>query len=132
MSSSRPDYPFVPKSTAYLQVGDIWAIPLADGRYGCGYVVDLYPNRRKSFVAGLTNWVGPAPPKPEGLRGCRVIEHADAHLKTITEHGPEVVGHCDFPLQIDPDPREHTWGYNVIRILANKHLREGRLTTNRS
>lgn len=129
MPNSRPDYPFVPKSTAYLRVGDIWAISLADGRYGCGYVVGLYPDCRTMFVAGLTNWVGVEPPVPESLRGCRVIEHAGAHLKTITRHGPEILGHCDFFLEIDPDPRNHTWGYNVIRILANKHLREGGLTT---
>lgn len=122
-------YPFIPKSTAHLQVGDFWAIPLSDGRYGCGYVVALCPNRRKMFVAGLTNWVGPSKPTPPDLLNCRVIEHAKAHIKAITEHGPEILGHCTALLNVDPDDRDHAWGYGVIRVLANKHLREGRLAT---
>jgi hypothetical protein len=62
------------------------------------------------------------------LAGCEVIDHAKAGLKTITEQGGEILGCCHEALKVIPDERDHTWGYNVIRILAEKRLREGRLT----
>jgi hypothetical protein len=108
-----------------MRVGQFWAVPLSDGRYGCGYVVALDPSRRKMFVAGLTDWFGDSPPTSSQLLGHRVIEHAGAHLKTITEHGREILGCCQTPLEVRADPRDHTWGYNVIRILAEKHAKAG-------
>ena len=118
-------YPFVPKSTAYMRAGQFWAVPLSNGRYGCGYVVSLDQSSRSMFVAGLTDWFGDAPPTASQLAGHRVVEHAKAHLKTITEHGREILGCVDFPLEVAPDHRDHTWGYNVIRILAEKHAKVG-------
>jgi hypothetical protein len=120
-----PTYPFVPKSTAHMRVGQIWAVPLSNGRYGCGYVVALDPSRRRMFVAGLIDWFGDAPPTASQLVGHRVIEHAKAHLKTITEQGGEILGRVEVPLPVVPDPRDHVWGYNVIRILAEKHAKAG-------
>jgi hypothetical protein len=105
-----------------MKPGQFWAVPLSDGRFGCGYVVSLDPSRRVGFRAGLTDWVGTAKPTAPDLRGHRVIEQGDAHLKTITEQGGEILGYCEFPLPVVPDPRDHTWGYNVVRILAEKHL----------
>ena len=105
-----------------MKPGQFWAVPLSDGRFACGYVVSLDPSRRVGFRAGLTDWVGTAKPTAADLRGHRVIEQGDAHLKTITEQGGEILGNCDVQLPIVHDPRDHTWGYNVIRILAEKHL----------
>ena len=99
-------YPFVPKSTVHLRIGQFWAVPMSGGRYGCGYVVAVDPSRRKMFVAGLIDWFGEMLPTAPDLAGHRVIEHADAHLKTITEHGREVLGCCDPPLEVAPDPRD--------------------------
>jgi hypothetical protein len=118
-------YPFVPKSTAYLREGQFWAVPLSGGRYGCGYVVAVDRLQRRMFVAGLTDWFGESLPTAADLAGHRVIEHANAHLKTITEHGRQILGCCSVPLQVVPDPRDHAWGYNVIRILAEKYAKAG-------
>lgn len=117
-----PRYPFVPKTTRHMKPGQFWAVPLSDGRYACGYVVAVDRTRRVDFVAGLTDWVGDAKPTAADLRGHRVIEQGQAHLKAITLQGGEILGCCDLPLPVVPDPRDHTWGYNVIRILAGKQL----------
>ena len=70
---SRPDYPFAPKSSSYLEAGQFWAIPLTDGRFGCGRVLDVPrepdPNilvGRRAFLAGLMDWVGTAEPNAAG------------------------------------------------------------------
>jgi hypothetical protein len=36
-----PAYPFVAKSTANLEPGQHWSIPLTGGRFGCGIVLAL-------------------------------------------------------------------------------------------
>lgn len=33
------EFPFVPKSTKGLRLGDFWAIPLDDGQVACGRVL---------------------------------------------------------------------------------------------
>jgi hypothetical protein len=96
---------------------------VSGGRFGCGYVVTVNRTQRKVFVAGLTDWFGEKLPTAMDLAGHRVIEHAKAHLKTITEHGPEILGCCDAPLEVRPDPRDHAWGFNVIRVLAEKYAK---------
>jgi len=55
-----PAYPFIPKSNRYLEVGQFWALPLSDGRYGCGRVmaVPAFGSKdRIGFVAGLDGLV---------------------------------------------------------------------------
>ncbi|HEX5015049.1 MAG TPA: Imm26 family immunity protein [Candidatus Limnocylindrales bacterium] len=102
----RPDYPFVPKSTAYLEPGQFWAIPLTDGRFACGRVLAvprepdpyiLVSNR--AFLAGLTDWVGESPPDAEAIAGARLIAQGFAHIKAITTTGGEVLG--IRPLELD-------------------------------
>ncbi|HEY0008661.1 MAG TPA: hypothetical protein VGB55_08050 [Tepidisphaeraceae bacterium] len=118
-------FPFVPKSTAFLREGQCWAVPLADGRYGCGYIVAVYPSERRMFLAGLTNWFGEKLPVPADLAGHFVIEQAMAHIKTITENGRQILGCCDTPLKVvakQCDPYT-TWGYKVITLLAERHAK---------
>lgn len=43
-------YPFEPKSIAYLRAGQFWAVPLSDGRFGCGCCVR--PDRGMAGSAG--------------------------------------------------------------------------------
>ena len=58
-------YPFKPTSTTKLQPGDFWALPLADGRFGCGRVItikaDAGPGQRSMLLAGVMDWVGTCP-----------------------------------------------------------------------
>lgn len=90
------DYPFVPKSNAYLVPGQFWGIPLSDGRYACGRVLDIDRDaaygRRTSFLAGLMDWCGDTPPTAERIAGMRILEQGEAHIKTILENGGEILG----------------------------------------
>lgn len=89
-------YPFKPKSSASLSPGDFWAVPLPDGRYGCGRVIELKPSSgsggRSMLLAGLMNWVGSSPPTAEGLAGHRTVAQGQVHLRSIWETGSEILG----------------------------------------
>jgi hypothetical protein len=74
----------------------------------------------------LTDWRGEVLPTAAGLVSHRIIEHAKAHLKTITEHGgQQTVGRCDMPLDVVPDDRDHTWGYNADFNATNHRFETG-------
>ncbi len=76
-------YPLEPKSIAYLRAGQFWAVPLSDGRFGCGRVLyvpspsdpqpSLYLNTR-IFLAGLMEWSGSEPPTAQAIAGCKLLE----------------------------------------------------------
>ena len=57
-----------------------------------------------------------------------MIERGVAHIKAITEMGPDVVGYCNVPLEVGVEVREVTRGFAVIRLLAEKHLKAGNLS----
>src|SRR5262245_40473362 len=86
-----PNYPFVPKSTAYLEPGHFWSIPLHGGLYACGRVIQLciVDGKRDSrgFLAGLMDWSDNQPPTPDAIAGCGVIRQGHVHIKTIKENG---------------------------------------------
>lgn len=126
-----PGYPFRPRSNRWLEPGQFWAIPLADGRFGCGRVMaspaSIGP--RMSFVAGLMDWVGDAPPTEADLAARDVVRQGTAHIKTITETGGEVLG-CRA-LQRDGliagrGEEMPTWGYEVVVRLAEHLSRQAR------
>lgn len=94
MSRAR-QFPFVPRSNAYLERGDYWAIPTRRGGwYGCAAV--LWPGRnsgsRVTFGIGLLDWCGPQVPMPDDLDGARVLEFGFAHVKTVADSGRHLVG----------------------------------------
>ena len=71
MPTKRPPaYPFVPRSNAYLEPGQFFAIPLNDGRFAAGQVLTIptpetAPNsacNTRAVVLGLLDWVGDRPP----------------------------------------------------------------------
>ncbi len=150
-------YPFVPKSTAYLKPGHFWSIPLENGRFACGRVVQLcYRDGRqdtRAFLAGLLDWSGDDLPSSAAIAGRKIIDQGSVHVKAIGENRGEVL---DFrPLELDglepwlfrsqagggahlqrgyewlrratreeeaQYPVFSTWGYRVIKILAEKHF----------
>jgi hypothetical protein len=150
----RPNYPFVPISTAYIEPGHFWSIPLSEGGYACGRVIQLCVKDKKrnsrTFLAGLMDWSGDARPTSEAIAGCSVIEQGQVHIKTIKENGGEILGFRDLALDgIEPSlfrdswgatyvqrgfdclrpfdrkkdadlPVFSTWGFGVIKILAEK------------
>src|SRR5688572_3200812 len=103
MKTSEPNYPFVPKSTAFLRPGQFWAIPLRDGRFACGRVMQLHyvdgVLQRRGFLAGLMDWCGKEPPSFENIAGKSIVEEGNAHIKTITENRGEILGLR--PLELD-------------------------------
>lgn len=96
-------YPFKPTSTAKLQPGDFWALPLADGRFGCGRVIamkaDAGPGQRSMLLAGVMDWVGTSPPSVDSLAGCATRAQGQIHLRSIWETGGEILG--NRPLEAD-------------------------------
>jgi hypothetical protein len=100
-------YPFAPKSTAMLEPGQYWSIPLDNGRFACGRVLQLQIENGKrdsrSFLAGLMDWWGRKPPTADRITGRGVVEQGSADVKTIQATGGQVLGFRDLSLdRIEP------------------------------
>jgi len=151
-------YPFIPKSTAYLEGGHIISIPLSNSTYSCARVLqcEKADGTRDSryFVIGLMDWNEPCQPSSDYIAGLEIIDHGQVHIKTIRECSSAIVGHRDLkidnidtPLSLDESPGSNchlrkgldilrvatpeeqrtlkifsTWGYNVLKIKAEKHF----------
>jgi hypothetical protein len=122
VAAPAPGYPFVPKSNRFLAPGQYWAVPLSDGRFGCGRVLDVPPSgdlhvpaNARMFLAGLLDWVGPQPPTDQSIVGAGLIAQGFAHIKTILTTGGEVLGWRDLEADgIVPAPwRSHEAGGTV-------------------
>lgn len=104
-------YPFVPKSTAHLVPGQFWSIPLSNGRFACGRVLQLDECSRRMFLAGLLDWCGEVAPTHESIANAGLLAHGAAHVKTIAENQGAILG-CrsldldglDVPLSLDTSP----------------------------
>jgi len=101
-------YPFEPKSAVRLRPGDFWPIPISGERFGCGRVIALknpgQTGARSMLIAGLMNWIGSAPPTSGDLAGCRTVQQAQVHLRSILETGGVILGHRALALElIEPD-----------------------------
>jgi hypothetical protein len=97
-----PDYPFTPKSNRYLRPGQFWALPLSDGRFGCGRVMAVPgfgPKDRTGFFAGLMDWIGAEPPTDDALAGGKVVLQAKTDFRAIANTGGAVLGLR--PLELD-------------------------------
>lgn len=104
-------YPFVPKSTAYIEEGQLISVPLSNGKYACATVLELkYNNDKKDrtqIIIGLLNWCGNEPPNSESICGFQILDHGQVHIKTIKETGSLVVGIApsyEIPLTLDSSP----------------------------
>ncbi len=96
-------YPFVPRSTAYMKEGQFWDVPLRNGQYACGRVLqfETSDNKKNSrmFLAGLIDWVGEIPPTSEAIDGAKLLEQGMAHIRTIAFNGGAIRGYR--PLELD-------------------------------
>jgi hypothetical protein len=90
-------YPHVPRSTATLTPGQYWGIRLPSGRWACGRVLQKQATSgtgsRTLFLAGLMQWVGKSPPTEDSIARAPLLDQAQAHVKTILETGPEILGY---------------------------------------
>ncbi len=103
MAAPEPRYPFVPKSNRFLEAGQYWAVPLSDGRFACGRVLDVprepdmhVPVGRMMFLAGLLDWAGVTPPTTQAIEGASLYAQGFAHIKAITTTGAAVLGCRDL------------------------------------
>jgi hypothetical protein len=92
-------YPFEPKSTALLEPGQFWGVPLSDGRFACGRVLAVprapdpfIPVSSRIFLAGLHDWVGDAPPTTHDIAGAGLLAQGFVHILAIRKHGGRVLG----------------------------------------
>jgi hypothetical protein len=76
-----------------------WAVPLSDGRFACGRVLQVERGSRVTILAGLMAWVSPDQPTEEALSGASLLSQGTAHIKAITETGGEILG--ERPLRAD-------------------------------
>src|SRR3982751_271647 len=95
---AEAEYPFKPKSTAKLRVGDFWPVPLKDRSYACGLVLQKAPtgtpSARVSFCGGLLDWKGRTIPAARDLSNRVVLAQGYMHLLAITNYG-EVIGNLE-------------------------------------
>jgi hypothetical protein len=89
-------YPFRPKSTAALEPGQFWSVPLPDGRFACGRVLQIngsmIPSKSRTFFGGLLDWIDACPPTAESIAKKPVLECGIMHIRAITNLGGEVLG----------------------------------------
>lgn len=95
-------FPFEPKTTSFMKPGQFWPIPLSDGTFACGRVLQLLPKEtsyaRVKFLAGLMDWNSTRPPSAETIAGARCIEQGSCHLATIWNTGEVITGYRDLSL----------------------------------
>jgi hypothetical protein len=122
----------VPKSNAYLRPGQFWSVPLSDGRFACGCVLDVprtpdlhVPVSRRMFLAGLLDWVGRQPPTVESVAGANLVAQGFAHIKAILTTGGEILGWRDLEADgIVPERwRSHVAGGTVWIYEGARRLR---------
>ncbi len=89
-------YPLVPKSANWLVAGQFWAIPLSDGTFGCGRVIEVPSEEtrysRMELLAGVLDWHSRKLPTSESIAGARCLEQGHAHIRAITRTGGEILG----------------------------------------
>ena len=131
---AKRTYPFVPKSSRWLTPGDFWAIPLRDGSFACGRVVELMPQgmpgARVGFLGGLLDWHGSSEPTEASIAGASFIAQGIMHILSITSAGGVILGHRVLDLDslgswtfIDGDKIQR--GFDVVRPWRredNKHF----------
>ena len=109
--------------------GHYWTVTLKNGRIACGVVIARLRKEGKIdqrlFLAGLLDWTGDRLPVGEDLKGRRIKEQGYAHIKAITETGGMICGvvapSWNSPEIVSKSDSISTWGFNVIRVLAEKY-----------
>ncbi|MFK7885243.1 MAG: hypothetical protein AB8G16_00130 [Gammaproteobacteria bacterium] len=129
-------YPFVPKTTKYLRPGQFWDIPLTNGLYACGRVLQLkYENgsrNTRQFLAALMDWCGAEPPSTDELAGAGILASGQTHVKTIAHSGSEILGlreleadKIHIPLSLDAAGGQHCRvrrGFELLAPATQKQL----------
>ena len=118
-------YPFEPKSTVKLQLGDYWCVQRRDGQFG--YFSFLYPfSGRTSFIVALLKDAG----STELIMAQRVEIHAVGMtvIRTFAATGSRIVGNIAEKLDLaeceawrdEFETRSTVWGYQMLSELVNE------------
>ena len=90
------EYPFVPRSTRDLEPGQFWAVPLKDGRFAFGRVLqvggDMIPTPSRGFFGGLHAWTGMEKPTEASIAGSALLHVGVMHIRAIVSLGGEILG----------------------------------------
>ena len=100
--------------------GQFWALPLSDGSFGCGRVIELEAGSRVSFLAAVLDWHGDVPPTSEAIAGAKCLDQGGAHIKAITQTGGSILGHR--PLELD---NIEPWLFRGAQFHANSYVHRG-------
>ena len=125
-------YPFIPKSTTFMREGHFWDIPLSNGQYACGRILQFdYSTGKKnsrSFLAGLIDWVGDNPPTYETIAGAGLLVQGFTHVITFVRNNWSIIGfrslvedHIEPITMLDQMPTKNCWirkGYELIRLAS--------------
>jgi len=90
-------FPLSPGSTRDLEVGDFWAVALADGTFGACQVTDLKRagiGARTTLVAGVLDWSGAEPPTTETLSGVALLAQGLVGVEVFTKGGATIIGNA--------------------------------------
>jgi hypothetical protein len=91
-------YPFVPDSTADLQVGDLWTVPLKGGDLAVLQVRGLKTSGAGAYthlVAAVVDWRSPNLPVGYDLRGRHVLAEGVIRFEVFAPGRAEVFGNSD-------------------------------------
>ncbi|MCU1623280.1 MAG: hypothetical protein JWL79_2125 [Frankiales bacterium] len=78
-----------------MEIGDFWAVELADGRYGAAQVRDLQGSgvgALTTFVMGVVDWSGEELPGDSDLVGRTVLDQGLARIDVFTKGGAKMLG----------------------------------------
>jgi hypothetical protein len=105
-----------------LRPGQYWAVPLPNGRFACGRVIQIgagaIPTPSRAFFGGLQEWLGMEPPTGESIAGSKIIEWGVMHIRAITETGGEILGERALDRDgIVPPQQLSSWGGPGTQLL---------------
>lgn len=128
-------YPFIPKSAVTLKPGQFWGVPLSEGGFGCGRVIQAAATykgaSRVIFYGALLDWFGSVPPNEDSIAGAACLAQGKIHIKSIKIYGTEILGLR--PLELDNitpalvisglgDPDAGDWVMEGHELLRRSHL----------
>ncbi len=150
MQKKEIKYPFKPKTTKNMVAGQFWGIPLKNGMFACGRVLQLpwnspYPGFSRSrilFFVGLMDWLGKEPPTFDAIAGHKILEEGTAHIRIILKndegaYGEGILGFRPLELDgIEPQPRLESAagtrlfkGFEFFREASEKECESGTYRT---
>ena len=132
-------YPFVPGSTADLQLGDLWTVPLKGGDLAVLQVRGLKTSGAGAythFAAAVVDWRSPTLPVGYDLRGRRVLAEGVVRFEVFAPGRAEVFGNSgqiippvtwsEVAREFAAGTQTEVWAWKSIRRRAEQAFAQGR------